>query len=132
MFNGNCEEAMQFYASVLGGNITSLTRINDTPMASEMPPGAPNFVVNAQLELPGGAWLYGGDVPPHIPYGDGIQGVNICLNFPDAAEAERIYNALIEGGKAEMPFGPTFWAKGFGMLRDRFGVDWMVNGDLQM
>jgi PhnB protein len=129
LFNGNCEEAMRFYESALGGKLTSVTRLNDTPMASHFPDG-PNFVVNAQLELPGGGWLYAGDQAPHMGGYEGIKGMTVCLNLPDVSEAERIFNALSEGGAVSMPFSPSFWAKGFGMCDDKFGTPWMVNGEL--
>lgn len=129
MFNGNCEEAMRFYAGVLDGKVTAMVRINDTPMAAQMPPGTPNFVVNSRIELPGGAWLYGGDSAPHITH-SGISGISIALNYPTAGEAEAAFQTLSEGGNVEMPFGETFWAKGFGMCQDRFGVDWIINGEL--
>ena len=85
--------------------------------------------MNAQLELPGGAFLYAGDAPGHIPY-EGIKGVSIALNYDSVEEAESIFNALAQGGTVTMPFSPTFWAKKFGMLIDQFGVAWIINGEL--
>jgi PhnB protein len=85
--------------------------------------------MNAQLELPGGGLLYAGDAPGHVPY-EGIKGVNIALNYDSVEEAEAVFNALAEGGKITMPYSPTFWAKKFGMLVDKFGVSWIINGEL--
>ena len=128
-FNGNCAEAMRFYERVLGGKITVMMTGAQSPMADQMPKEFADRVMNAQLLLPGGGLLYAGDVPPHMPY-EGIKGVNIALNFDTVEEAESIFNALAEGGKVTMPYSPTFWAKKFGMLIDKFGVSWIINGEL--
>jgi PhnB protein len=128
-FDGNCAEAMKFYESVLGAKINSILTGADSPMASQIPKEFLDRVMNAQLELPGGYLLYAGDSPAHIPY-EGIKGVSITLNYDTVEEAEAVFNALSEGGTVTMPFSPTFWAKKFGMLVDRFGVAWILNGEL--
>ncbi len=61
---------------------------------------------------------------------EGIKGVSITLNFDDVAEAERVYHALADGGQVLMPLAPTFWAKSFAMLVDKFGAPWTINGEL--
>lgn len=128
-FDGNCAEAMRFYERVLGGKITVMMTGAQSPMADQMSKEFADRVMNAQLLLPGGGLLYAGDAPPHVPY-QGIKGVNITLNFDTVEEAESIFNALAEGGKVTMPYSPTFWAKKFGMLIDKFGVSWIINGEL--
>ena len=128
-FDGNCEEAMRFYEKILGGKINVMMSGADSPMAGQMPKEFAHRIMNAQLELPGGALLYAGDTPLHIPY-EGIKGVSITLNYNSVEEAELIFKALSEGGKITMPFSPTFWAKKFGMLVDKFGVAWIINGEL--
>lgn len=128
-FDGNCAEAMRFYEKTLGGTIKVMMSGADSPMAGQMPKEFADRIMNAQLELPGGALLYAGDAPSHIPY-EGIKGVSITLNYDTVEEAESIFNALSEGGTVTMPFSPTFWAKKFGMLIDRFGVAWIINGEL--
>ncbi len=128
-FNGNCEEAMRFYERVLGGEIAVMMRGKDSPIADCIPPECANGVLNAQLRLPGGGLLYAGDSPTNIPY-EGIKGVTIALNYPRVEEAEKAFNALCEGGQVTMPFGPTFWAKAFGMCVDKFGTPWIINGEL--
>jgi PhnB protein len=128
-FDGNCAEAVNFYATVLGAKINSISTGADSPVASEIPKEFLDRVMNAQLELPGGYLLYAGDSPAHLPY-EGIKGVSITLNYDTVEEAEAVFNALSEGGTVTMPFSPTFWAKKFGMLVDRFGVAWILNGEL--
>ena len=129
-FDGTCAEAMRFYEKVLGGKIKVMMSGGQSPMADQIPKEFADRIMNAQLELPGGSFLYAGDCPSHMPY-EGIKGVSVALNFDDVAEAEAIFNALSQGGKITMPFSPTFWAKKFGMLVDRFGVPWIINGELQ-
>ncbi len=128
-FNGNCAEAMRFYEQVLGGKITVMMTGAQSPMADQIPKEFADRVMNAQLELPGGGLLYAGDCPPHLPF-EGVKGVNITLNYDSVDEAESIFNKLAEGGTVTMPYSPTFWAKKFGMLIDRFGVSWIINGEL--
>lgn len=128
-FNGNCADAMRFYEKVLNGKITSMTSGADSPMAAQIPKEFAHRILNSQLQLPGGSFLYGGDAPADRPY-EGIKGVSITLNFNNVDEAEAVFNKLAEGGKVTMPYSPTFWAKKFGMLVDKFGVAWIINGEL--
>ena len=60
-----------------------------------------------------------------------MHGFSLALTYPTAAEARKIFDALAEGGKVTMPMQKTFWAEGFGMLVDRFGTPWMINGGMQ-
>ncbi|MBS0203771.1 MAG: VOC family protein [Planctomycetes bacterium] len=128
-FNGECAAAMRFYEKVLGGKIKSMMSGAQSPMAAQIPPEFADRILNAQLELPGGSLLFAGDCPSHIPY-EGIKGVTIALNYDTVDEAEAIFNALADGGKVTMPFSPTFWAKKFGMVVDKYGVPWIINGEL--
>ena len=128
-FNGNCREAVNFYKDLLGGKLIGITTFGETPMAASMKSEELENVVNAQLELPGGPILMAGDAPSMFPY-EGVRGVTICLNFDSVEEAEEAFNGLAEGGRITMPFSDTFWAKKFGMVEDRFGVPWIINGEL--
>jgi PhnB protein len=127
-FDGNCADAMRFYAKVLDGKLDLLT-FGQSPMAEQTPKDALNRIMHAHLALDGNGSLYAGDCPPSMPY-RGIHGVSIALNYDAVAQAERVFNAMADGGKVTMPFGPTFWAKGFGMVTDRFGCPWIVNGEM--
>ncbi|MFZ6769439.1 VOC family protein [Undibacterium sp. Di26W] len=128
-FNGNCKEAMYFYEQTLGGKITVMMSGAESPMAAMMPPESAHRILHARLELPDGGMLYAGDCPQHIPY-EGIKGVTFCLNYDTTEEATRIFNALAEGGKITMPVQPAFWAKSWGMLEDKYGTPWNINGVL--
>lgn len=128
-FNGNCAEAMRYYEKVFGGKIKVMMSGAQAPVAAQVPKEFADRILNCQLELPGGNFLYGGDAPPHAPY-EGVKGVTITLNYNSVDEAEAMFNTLVEGGKVTMPFATTFWAKKFGMLVDKFGVSWAINGEL--
>jgi PhnB protein len=71
--------------------------------------------------------LMAGDVPPGVPYG-GVQGVMLALTYPTASQARAVFAALTEGGTVTMPLAETFWADTFGMVTDRYGTPWGVNG----
>ena len=128
-FDGNCADAMRFYERTLGGTIKVLMSGSQVPVQDEMCAAFGDRILNAQLELPGGTMLYGGDCPTHMPY-EGIKGVSLTLNFDTVEEGEDIFNKLADGGQIFMPYEPTFWAEKFGMVTDKFGVTWVINGVL--
>jgi len=128
-FKGNCREAFDTYAKVLGGKITFRMTYGESPMPGTDPSAKDNIMHNT-LELPGGDLLQGADAPPG--QGSAHSGFCVCVSFNDAAESKKIFDALAEGGKVQMPFDKTFWSPGFGMCIDKFGVPWMVNTEGQM
>jgi PhnB protein len=122
-FNGTCERAMTFYAKVLGGEIEMLMRYSDAP-EGEAPAGLGNLVMHASVKI-GDMRILASDSPPdryNKPH-----GFDISLHIADLAEAEKVFAALSDKGTVNMPFGKTFWARGFGGCVDQFGVPWMVN-----
>lgn len=124
LFSGQCEEAFRFYEKCLGGKIVALHLHEGTPAAAHVPPEWQKKVLHVTMQV-GENFLMGSDAPPghfEVP-----QGFSVSLNIKDRAEAERVFKALSENGKINMPFGETFWALGFGMAVDRFGIPWMVN-----
>jgi PhnB protein len=129
-FNGNCAEAMRFYERALGGTLQVLLRNVDSPFAAQTPKEHADRIMHARLALPGGGTLYAGDCPPQIPY-SGIHGMGLTLDFDTVAQATAAFNALAEGGTVSMTLQPMFWAKIWGMLTDKFGTPWIVNGELQ-
>lgn len=122
-FNGQCEAAFKFYEQLLGGKITFMQTWGDSPAAQYMPPEGQGFILHATLDL-GDSTLMGADLPP-ASY-EQPKGVHVVLHYKDTAKAERVFQALAEGGKVEMPFQPTFFAAGFGQCVDRFGIPWMA------
>lgn len=126
-FTGQCREAFEFYRDVLGGEITGIMTYGESPMADEMPAESHDGVMHAHL-VAGGAELMGSDGPPP---GDGTAHTMwVALNVDEASEAERIFAAFAEGADVKMPIQQTFWAERFGMLVDRFGTAWIINGNL--
>jgi PhnB protein len=123
-FRGNCSEAFDYYAKVLGGKILFQMKYGDSPMASQFPE-AKDKIMHITLEVPGGGVLQGADAPPG--QGSPQSGFSVCVAVQDAAEGKKIFDSLANGGKAQMPFDKTFWSPGFGMCIDKFGVPWMVN-----
>ena len=127
-FDGNCAEAMHFYEKTLGGKLRILTG-RETPMADSLPPAQLDGVMHARLDLTNGGFLMASDwMAPELPY-PGMHGFRVSLSYPTVAEAKRIFDALVEGGSAQLPFQKTFWSQGFGMLTDRFGTPWMVGSE---
>jgi PhnB protein len=122
-FDGRCREAFEFYEKTLGGKITFIQTIGESPMASSMPAAAHGRVMHVTLQI-GDQVLQGADAPGQFTE---PAGFSVALHFDDVAEGERVFDALAAGATVQMPFQPTFWAEGFGMLTDRFGTPWIVN-----
>jgi PhnB protein len=120
---------MRFYERALDGKIEIMMSGADSPMAAEMPKESAHLIMHARLALKDGGLLFAGDCPQHIPY-EGIKGVSITLNYETIVEAQKVFNALADGGQVTMPMQPAFWAKTWGMLVDKFGTPWIVNGEL--
>lgn len=118
-FNGNCEEAFKFYEQCTGGKIETIFRHEGTPAAAQVPPEWQQKILHARMKI-GDQWLMASDAPPES-YSQ-PQGFSVSLALNDVKKGEQIFNALAEGGKICMPFQKTFWAAGFGMVTDRFGV----------
>lgn len=125
-FDGDCREAMAFYGTVLDGK-PDIMSFGDSPMRDEMPPETHARVMHAHLAVEG-AVLMASDTMPGTCGPEGAANGNIALSIEDRARAERVFNALAEGGKVTMPFEETFWVERFGMVVDRFGVSWLING----
>ena len=123
-FPGTCAEAFRFYEKALDGKIEMLQTHGESPAAAEVPPDWKDLVMHARL-VAGDLVLMGSDAPPgqYKPGGN----VYLSLQIADTKRAEKVFNALCEKGKVEMPFEKTFWSPGFGMVVDRYGVPWMVN-----
>ncbi len=127
-FRGQCREAFEFYAQVLGGKITAAMPYGDGPPDMPIGPQYREWLMHCWLEV-GDQAIMGADMD--VDWAPGIDkpknGFDVTLHTGDAAEARRWYDALVEGGKPTMPFGETFWSPGYGGLIDKFGVPWMVN-----
>lgn len=121
---GTARAVMEFYAGVFGATDLTINTFAEGPPGA-VPPGIGDWVMHSQFSTGPGQWLMACDVPP----GMGAPGrqVTIFHNAPDAGAAQRVFDALAEGGQVTMPLSPTFWSAAFGMLTDRFGTSWMVS-----
>jgi PhnB protein len=125
-FDGRCEEAIGFYRGAVGAEVTMLMRFRDSPEPPPpgmLPPGSEDKVMHASLRI--------GETEVSASDGDcggaaHFQGFSLALRVASEAEADRVFAALAEGGEVQMPLGKTFFSPRFGMLKDRFGVGWMI------
>jgi PhnB protein len=125
-FDGDCAEAMKFYEQVFKTPVEMMMFESEAPGAKPVAAGKKSPVIHARLPLYGGA-LMASDWIADRPF-ERKQGFYVSLICPDVKEARRIFEAFADGGQVNMPFEKTFWAEGFGMVIDKFGTPWMVNG----
>jgi PhnB protein len=123
-FYGRCEEALEFYKKTLGGTY-ELMRVADTPMADQMPAEQRNKVMHASFTADGITFL-AADGRETKAIDPDAGNISIALAATDAAEGNRVFGALSDGGKVTMPLEAAFWGGRFGMFVDRFGIEWMV------
>lgn len=127
-FDGNCEEAFQFYQSVFGGNFGHVGRFNEMPPQYEVPEAETNRLMHISLPIGGGSVLMGSDIlPSHTPNFDAGNGFAILIAAETKEEADRLFTGLSKGGKITLPIADTFWGSYFGGLTDKFGKQWMVS-----
>ena len=128
-FNGNCEEAFNFYKSVFGGDFTYIGRFKDMPTieGKSAPPSEAEKIMHVSLPISNETMLMGCD---HLDFlgGTTLMGNNFAISITadDNAEADKLFNGLSAGGKITMPMQQTFWSAYFGMFTDKFGIQWMV------
>lgn len=125
-FNGRCEEALEFYRSALGAEVTMLMRMKDSPEPPPPgmhPPGSENKVMHANFRVGETQLMASDGMPGNKP---DFKGFSLSISAPDEGKARRLFTALAEGGQVQMPLGTTFYSPCFGMVADRFGVSWMV------
>jgi len=125
-FDGRCEEAVEFYRSALGAEVTMLMRWKDSPdpcPEGMLPPGSENKVMHTSLRI-GETVVMASD--GRCQGQPNFHGFALSIAAPTEAEADRLFGALADGGKVQMPMGKTFFSPRFGMVADRFGVSWMI------
>ncbi len=126
LFDGRCEEAIEFYRKAVGAEIEMLMRFRDSPEPpppDKVPPDSADKVMHASLRI-GATRLMASD--GHCGGRPAFAGFSLSITVPTPADADRVFGALAEGGRVDMPLTQTFWSPRFGMLTDRFGVGWMV------
>jgi PhnB protein len=123
-FNGDCEAAFRFYEQCLDGTIAYLLTWGNSPMAADAPPGWEAKIAHVTLKV-GDTVITGSDVPPGRY--EQPKGFSLVIDIVDPAAAERVFQALAQNARIDMPLQQTFWASRFGVLVDQFGIPWAVN-----
>lgn len=129
-FNGNAQEAFMFYQSVFGGEFVNIMRFKDLASADfPVPAHEEHKIMHIALPI-GGNVLMGNDVPEFMgPTNENENRSKISIGAESREEADRIFNGLSVGGNVEMPMGDSPWGSYFGMFRDKYGIEWMVDFD---
>jgi PhnB protein len=122
-FEGRCDEAIDFYKRALGAEVQMLMRWKDSPDKSMCTPSNQDKVMHASLKIGDAAVMASDGRNSGKPNFDGIA---LSIGADSDADAQKKFDALSEGGNVVMPLGKTFFASSFGMVRDKFGVHWMV------
>lgn len=125
-FNGRCEEALEFYKKAVGAEVLMKMRFSESPepcAPGSMPPGTENKIMHASLQI-GSSVVMATD--GDCQGATNFEGISLALRVSDPSAAEKAFGALAEGGQVEMPLTKTFFSPSFGILKDKFGVKWMV------
>ena len=121
LYNGRCDEAIEFYRSAVGAEVLMLMRYGESPEPT--PHGPPDKVMHASLRIgETTVFLSDGRATGELSF----QGFALSLTVPNEAEAQRLFAALANGGQVQVPLAKTFFSPQFGMVVDRFGVLWLV------
>ena len=123
-FKGDCEAAFKFYEQSLNAQPGPIFRYSGSPMAEQVPADWSDKIMHGSLTV-GNQVLMGADVAPD-QYQE-PKGFSLSLQIKSVADAERIFRDLTNGGRVVMPLEKTFWAARFGVVLDRFGIQWLIN-----
>ncbi len=124
-FAGRCQEALDFYSAAIGAQVDVVMRFDQSPdpvPAGMLQPGFESKIMHSSFRV-GDATIMASD---GVNDQAGFKGFSLALSVPTIADADRMFAGLADGGQVKMPIGKTFWSPRYGMLTDRFGVDWMV------
>jgi PhnB protein len=124
--DGRCEEAIEFYKRVMGAEVLMMMRFKDSPQPHPpgmLPPGGENKIMHASLQI-GGSRVMASD--GNCGGRPKFEGISLAISVANDAQAQKLFAALSEGGKVQMPLTRTFFSSSFGMVADRFGVSWMI------
>lgn len=126
-FSGNAEEALNFYQSVLGGEISQLGRYGESPMPCEE--ADKQKIMHARFIFDNNLIMVSDGMKEHEISTNG--NIQLAVDVPDPDEIETVFNKMSEGGTVTMPLTEQFWGAKFGMLKDKFGIRWMFNCDVK-
>ena len=127
-FMGNTEEAMNFYKSVFGGEFTIFSRFKDLPGSENMTAHEKEKIMHISLTTKSGTIIMATDFLESMGQTFVLgNNVNLCIQTESEEEVDKLFKELSKGGKVDMPVNKTFWGAYFGMCKDKFGVNWMIN-----
>jgi len=122
-FNGQCKAALDFYAQAMGGEITAMSTFAEMP--GETPPGAEDRIMHATFKAGDVTFMASDSMPGQVIPRSGP--VALSLDFTDAEEQATVFHELAEGGEITMALQDMFWGARFGMVTDKFGIQWMLS-----
>jgi len=125
IFQGTCREAMEIYADVFGGEVGMMMRA-DAAEGFEVAPAKSGWIMHGEVRFAGGLLMGSDDVMGDTP---AMAGCSVMMSLPTVEDGARAFARLAEDGHVEMEYQPTFWSPGFGTLRDRYGINWMITTD---
>lgn len=127
-FDGNAQEAFDFYRSVFGGDFAAVHRIGNAPGTEGLPEEEKNRLMHIALPIGGGTMLMASDIVPSMGHTlTPGNNAHISLHPDTREEADRLFNGLSAGGRIDMPIQDTFWGAYFGSFADKYGIQWMIN-----
>ena len=129
-FQGNTEEAFNFYKSVFGGEFAGIQRFKETPFGDQMSESDKEKIMHIALPIGSNSLLMATDMLESM--GQTVSAgnnVSLCIDADSEEDAHRLFKGLSEGGQVSVPLKKEFWGALFGMFNDKFGIQWMVNYD---
>ena len=127
-FNGNAEEALNFYKEVFGNDFAMVMRFKDTPQAGQFPENEKDLIAHIALPV-GNSMLMASDVASSMPKATFGSALSMMVNVDSREDADRIFGGLSDGAKIDMPLEDAFWGDYFGSLTDKFGILWSISHD---
>jgi len=125
-FNGNCAEAIAWYAEVFGGEIVMQMPASEMPPEFSVPEERKDWITHSTIRIGDGELMASDHITGEAKK---MAGASVMMRLPTAADGKVAFEKLTEGGKIEMPWAPTFWSAGFGCVTDRYGIRWMIGCD---
>jgi PhnB protein len=123
IFNGHCEEAIEFYKKALGAQVEMMMRFKDAP-EGQCTPGTDNKIMHSSFRIGDTMVMASDGMAQNNPLE--FKGFSLTLDAKDEADAKRLFAALADGGQIHQPLIKTFFSPSFGVLADKFGVSWMI------
>lgn len=125
-FNGNCAEAIAWYAEIFGGEVVMQMPASEMPPEFPVPEERKGWIMHSTIKIGDGELMASDNITGEAPK---MAGASVMMRLPTADGGKVAFDKLAEGGEIEMPWTPTFWSAGFGCVTDRYGIRWMIGCD---